>query len=109
MPKQTKEQMKNTLLVIARHLPIRKELVTLIVAAIGSLSEEDMFYFLRVLGRPETSWKLMMTLSGSIGAARAFEILRTFPEAVRPEGVPIHRPKPAQKAGLTFARTDLRT
>ena len=92
----TKEQMKNTLLVIARHLPIRKELATLIVAAIGSLSEKDMLYFLRVLGLPETRWKLMMALSSSLGAEKAFATLSRLPEVDRPEGFPIHRPKLAK-------------
>lgn len=53
-----KEQMQHTLLVIAKALPISQKLLSLIVAAIGSLSEKDMQEAPRVLGRPATRWKL---------------------------------------------------
>lgn len=91
MSQLTKQQMQHTLLAIAKGLPIRKELATLIVAAIGSLSEKDMLYFLRVLGQPTTRWKLMMTLSSSLGADKAFATLSKLPEVQAPAGLRMSR------------------
>jgi len=80
MLKPSTDQMRNALLGFAKAVPMRAELKPHVLAAIGSLREQDMKEFLWILGRPAPRWKLLGMMSPTIGADRAFAALNQLPE-----------------------------
>jgi len=87
MPTLTLEQIRGHLHALVKAMPLRPGLKSTLPPAIDALPRDTLEYFLRVVSRPETRWRLVQWLSLSIGADQALAVVSQLPDQEMPPGL----------------------
>ena len=95
MPTLTLEQIRGHLHALVKAKPLQPGLKSSLPAAIDVLPRDALEFFLRIVSRPQTRWRMVQWLSLSIGAAQALAVVSQLPDQEMPLGLLI-----AQKARM---------
>jgi len=96
----TVSEIRKALHALVKAMPLRPELKSTLPPAIDGLPRDTLEYFLRIVSRPATRWRLVQWLSLSIGAARALAVVSQLPDQEMPTGLRMGESfRTAQKGG----------